>query len=153
MVRTSQQAAVEAVLARQVESGRLPGFVAAVRHRGATAVLTGGRLACGSPAPMAPDTLFRLASVTKLVAGALTLALVADGVLGLDEPVGERLPEPGPPRGGARRGWLPEWPRPRATARRGGPLDDTVPAVRPITLRHLLTNTAGLGWAPDLGPL
>jgi CubicO group peptidase (beta-lactamase class C family) len=138
MVRTSQQAAVEAVLAGQVGSGRLPGFVAAVRHRGATAVLTGGRLAVGSAAPMAPDTLFRLASVTKLVAGALTLALVADGVLGLDEPVGDRLPE---------------LARPRVTARRGGPLDDTVPAVRPITLRHLLTNTAGLGWAPDLGPL
>src|SRR4051812_49685574 len=98
MVRTSQQAAVEAVLAGQVESGRLPGFVAAVRHRGATAVLTGGRLAVGSAAPMAPDTLFRLASGTKLVARALTLALVADGGLGLDEPGGGRLPQLAPPR-------------------------------------------------------
>ncbi|WP_448625246.1 serine hydrolase domain-containing protein [Geodermatophilus sp. URMC 64] len=126
------------VLQAQVDSGRLPGFVAAVRHDGDTEVLAGGRLAVDGRAPMEPDTLFRLASVTKPFGGALTLALAEDGVLGLDDAVGR---------------WLPELAEPRVTARRGGPLEDTVPAVRPITVRHLLTNTAGLGWAPGLGPL
>src|SRR3954468_5114628 len=126
------------VLQAQVASGRLPGFVAAVRAGGDTEVLAGGRLAVDGDAPMRPDTLFRLASVTKPFAGALTLALVKDGVLGLDDEVGR---------------WLPELAEPRVTRRRGGALDDTVPAERPITVRHLLTNTSGVGWAADIGPL
>src|SRR5215218_9371323 len=126
------------VLQAQVDEGRLPGFVAAIRAGGSTEVLAGGRLALDDDAPMREDTLFRLASVTKPYAGGLTLALVEDGVLGLDDEVGR---------------WLPELAEPRVTARRGGPLDDTVPAVRPITVRSLLTSTAGLGWAADIGPL
>jgi len=126
------------VLQGQVDSGRLPGFVAAIRAGGRTEVLAGGRLAVGGNAPMRPDTLFRLASVTKPFAGALTLALVEDGVLGLDDEVGR---------------WLPELAAPRVLVRRGGPLDETVPAQRPITVRQLLTNTSGIGWAPDIGPL
>src|SRR3954469_8039086 len=126
------------VLQGQVDSGRLPGFVAAVRAGGSTEVLTGGRLAFDGDAPRRPDTLFRLASVTKPFAGALTLALVEDGVLGLDDEVGR---------------WLPELAAPRVLARRGGPLEETVPAQRPITVRQLLTNTSGIGWAPDIGPL
>src|SRR3954464_9035534 len=115
------------VLQGQVDSGRLPGFVAAIRAGGSTEVLAGGRLAVDGEAPMRPDTLFRLASVTKPFAGALTLALVDDGGLGLDDEVGR---------------WRPELADPRVTARRGGPLEDTVPAERPITVRHLLANTA-----------
>src|SRR5689334_13347301 len=126
------------VLQGQVESGRLPGFVAAIRAGGRTEVLVGGRLALDGDAPMRPDTLFRLASVTKPFAGALTLGLIEDGVLALDDEVGR---------------WLPELAEPRVTARRGGPLDETVPAQRPITVRHLLANTAGLGWSADIGPL
>src|SRR4051812_45770166 len=126
------------VLQAQVDAGRIPGFVAAIRAGGSTEVLAGGRLAVDGEAPMRPDTLFRLASVTKPFAGALTLALVEDGVLALDDEVGR---------------WLPELAQPRVTARRGGPLSETVPAERPITVRHLLANTAGVGWAPDIGPL
>src|SRR4051794_35431109 len=126
------------LLQGQVDAGRLPGFVAAIRHAGRTEVLTGGRLAVDGDAPMAEDTVFRLASVTKPYAGALTLALVEDGVLALDDEVGR---------------WLPELAEPRVVTRRGGPLDDTVAAERPITVRHLLTSTAGVGWAPDIGPL
>src|SRR5437870_1017849 len=104
------------VLHAQVDSGRLPGFVAAIRAGGRTEVLAGGRLSLDGDARMEPDTLFRLASVTKPFAGALTLALVADGVLGLDDEIGT---------------WLPELAEPRVTAGRGGPLEDTVPAERP----------------------
>ncbi|MGY1823554.1 serine hydrolase domain-containing protein [Geodermatophilus sp. SYSU D00079] len=129
---------VRAVLQRQVDSGRLPGFVAAVRARGETVVLTGGTTAAGGTAPMREDTLFRLASVTKPFAGALTLALAEDGVLGLDDPVAR---------------WLPELAAPRVLRDRSGPLTDTVPAERPITVRHLLTNTPGFGGLWDGSPL
>lgn len=70
---------------------------------------------------MTPDTLFRLASITKPMVSALTLALVRDGVLGLDDPVTRWLPD-----------FQPEAP------------DGTRP---PITLRQLLTHTAGLSYS------
>src|SRR4051795_4935706 len=73
---------VAAVLQAQVEAGRMPGVVAAVRYQGTTEVLVGGRLAVDDSAPMRSDTLFRLASVTKPFGGALTLALIQAGVLG-----------------------------------------------------------------------
>lgn len=129
---------VRDVLRRQVDDGRLPGFVAAVRHRGATEVITGGTTAAGGDELMRPDTLFRTASVTKPVGGALTLALWEDGVLGLDDPVGE---------------WLPELAAPRVLRDPAGPLADTVPAERPITVRHLLTGTPGFGGIWDGSPL
>jgi CubicO group peptidase (beta-lactamase class C family) len=129
---------VQDLLDAQVAEGRMPGYVAAVRAGGRTTVLAGGSTAVGGGAPMTVDTQFRLASVTKLVAGALTLSLVEDGVLALDDEVAR---------------WLPELAAPRVLADPAGPLDDTVPAARAITLRHLLTNTAGLGLVPQAGPL
>ena len=82
------------VLDAQVAQGRYPGYVAAVRHAGRTEMLTGGRTAIepDSP-PMTTGTLFRIASVTKPMGGALTLSLVADGVLALDDPIARWLPE------------------------------------------------------------
>ena len=58
--------------------------------------------------PMEEDTLFRIASVTKPIGGALALGLVQDGVLGLDDPIG---------------GWLPEAANPRVLVAPDAPLD------------------------------
>jgi CubicO group peptidase (beta-lactamase class C family) len=81
----------------------------------------------GAP-PMQDDTLFRIASVTKPIGGALALSLVQDGLLGLDDPVGT---------------WLPEMAAPRVLVDPEGPLDRTVEAQRPVTVRHLMTGTCG----------
>ena len=98
----------------QVAAGRMPGYVAAVRIRGRVAVRAAGRTAVGSPTPpMRDDTLFRIASITKPMGGALTLALVRDGVLALDDPVAR---------------WLPEAAEPRVLVAPDAPLDRTVPA-------------------------
>jgi CubicO group peptidase (beta-lactamase class C family) len=129
---------VRNVLQRQVDDGRLPGFVAAVRHHDVTEVLAGGTTAARGAEPMRPDTLFRIASVTKPIGGALALTLWEDGVLGLDDPVGQ---------------WLPELAEPRVLRDRSGPLADTVPAERSITVRHLLTGTPGFGGVWDGSPL
>ena len=105
-----------------VETGRFPGFVGAVRIGGHTEVCTGGRLAVDpGSAPMRPDVLFRIASVTKPVGAALALNLVEEGVLALDDPVAR---------------WLPEAADPRVLARPDAPLDETTAAVRPVTVRH-----------------
>ena len=73
----------------RVASGRVPGYVGAVRVRGHVEIHAAGRTAVepDSP-PMRTDTLFRIASITKPMGGALTLSLVEDGVLSLDDEVG-----------------------------------------------------------------
>jgi CubicO group peptidase (beta-lactamase class C family) len=138
MSHLSRFVTVWSMLLAQVESGRLPGFAAAVRYRGEIEVHTGGCLELGGTVPVRPDSLFRIASVSKPFAGVLTLALVEDGVLALDDPVDR---------------WLPELADPRVLADRGGALGDTVAADRPITVRHLLTSTPGFGGIWNDSPL
>ena len=122
-----------------VESGRIAGYVAAVRIGERTEIRAGGRMAIepDSP-PMREDTLFRIASVTKPIGGALALSLVEDGVIALDDPI-ER--------------WLPEAARPRVLVAPDAPLDRTTEADRAITVRHLLTMTAGWGAVMEPTPL
>jgi CubicO group peptidase (beta-lactamase class C family) len=79
---------------------------------------------------MRRDTIFRVASVTKPITAAAAMILVEECRLRLDEPV-DRL--------------LPELANRRVLRRLDGPLDDTVPANRPITLRDLLTFRLGHG--------
>src|ERR1051325_10977551 len=98
------------VLDAQVAAGRMPGYVAAVRIGGRTEIHAGGRRAGEPDSPaMTTDTLFRIASVTKPMGAALTLALVQDGVLALDDPIDR---------------WLPETAKARVLVRRDAPLDE-----------------------------
>jgi CubicO group peptidase (beta-lactamase class C family) len=122
---------MRAVLTRHVANGEVPGLVALVARRGEAHVVTAGTAySGGGGAPMRRDTIFRIASITKQIAAAAAMTLVEDCRLRLDDPVDELLPEL------ANR---------RVLRRPGGPLDDTVPAHRPITLRDLLTLRMGLG--------
>src|SRR5205807_7123216 len=89
-----------------------------------------GVKAFGSDDPMRRDTIFRIASMTKPILATATMMLVEDGKLALDEPV-DRL--------------LPELADRRVLKRIDGPLDDTVPANRPITVEDLLTFRMGYG--------
>ncbi len=77
-----------------VASGRIPGYVGAVRIGGRVATRAAGTTAVESDSPsMTEDTLFRIASITKLIGGALTLSLVEDSLVALDDPVARWLPE------------------------------------------------------------
>jgi CubicO group peptidase (beta-lactamase class C family) len=131
-------APVWALLDEQVADGRFPGCVAAVRHAGRTEVHAVGHLAFGHSAAMRPDTLFRIASLSKPFGGALAMGLVHDGELGLDDEAAR---------------WLPEFAAPRVLADPDGPLADTVPAAQPITVGDLLFMTAGFGLRMDESPL
>ncbi len=122
------------VAAAHVGDDKVPGLVALVAHGDQVHVEALGSLSIGGP-PMRRDSLFRIASTTKPVTGAATLALVREGLLTLDEPV-DRL--------------LPELANPRVLRRMDGPLDDTVPAVRAITVRDLLTFTFGSGMVLEM---
>jgi CubicO group peptidase (beta-lactamase class C family) len=123
----------------QVASGRIPGYVGAVRVRGQEEVRAGGTLAVGAHSePMSEHTLFRIASATKPIGGALVLGLVQEGVLALDDPIAR---------------WLPEAANPRVLVAPDAPLDHTTEARRPITVRHLLTMTCGWGAVLETTPL
>jgi CubicO group peptidase (beta-lactamase class C family) len=130
-----------AAAAAHVGDETVPGLVALVARGDQVHAEALGSLSIGGPA-VQHDSLFRIASTTKPVTGAATLALVGEGLLDLDEPV-SRL--------------LPELAEPRVLRRMDGPLGDTVPARRPITVRDLLTFTFGFGpgragWPPGPGP-
>jgi CubicO group peptidase (beta-lactamase class C family) len=125
---------VRAAAERHVGDTRVPGLVALVARGDEVDVVALGHLTIGGP-PVQRDSLFRIASVTKPIAAAATLAVIAEGRLGLDEPV-DRL--------------LPELADRRVLTRPDGPLDETVPATRAITTRDLLTFTFGFGMMPEM---
>jgi CubicO group peptidase (beta-lactamase class C family) len=120
--------------ARHVGDEKVPGLVALVARGDQVHAEALGRLAVGGP-PVARDSVFRIASTTKPITAAVTLALAADGLIGLDEPV-DRL--------------LPELAGRRVLRRMDGTLDETVPADRAITARDLLTFTFGFGMVGEM---
>jgi CubicO group peptidase (beta-lactamase class C family) len=113
------------VMPGYVERGEVPGLVALVTRRDETHVE-----ALGGSDPVRRDTIFRITSMTKPITAAAAMILVEACKLRLDEPV-DRL--------------LPELADRRVLNRLDGPLDDTEPAKRPITLRDLLTFRMGFG--------
>ncbi|HWC37444.1 MAG TPA: serine hydrolase domain-containing protein [Acidimicrobiales bacterium] len=122
-------ARVDEVVEGAVAQGQAPGVVAAVSRGGRTHVAAAGALAVGG-APMRRDTLFRITSNTKPMTAAVVLTLIDEGLLQLDAPIDELLPE------------LADR---RVLLKPDGPLGETVPAQRSITVRDLLTFTWGFG--------
>ncbi|WP_027344420.1 serine hydrolase domain-containing protein [Hamadaea tsunoensis] len=118
------------VLNRHVESGRIPGLVALVSRGETTHVETIGTMRHDGGPAMSRDTIFRMASTSKPVSVAAAMVLLDECRLRLDDLVQE---------------WLPELADRQVLRRIDGPLDDTVPARRPITVRDVLTSTFGLG--------
>ncbi len=117
------------VMAGYVERGEVPGLVLAVSRRGERVVEPIGATDLDGT-PIRGDTIFRISSLTKPITAAATMICVEECKLRLDEPVDRLLPE------------LAD----RAVLRQvGGPLTDTVPASRPITVRDLLTFVWGFG--------
>lgn len=129
---TSHFQPLHAALQAQVQRGFLPGVSTALL-RGREVV---DRFVCGhadieASTPLREDHLFRVFSNTKLVTSCAVLLLVEQGLLTLDDPIERYLPELG------QRQVL----RPGATD-----LGDVEPARQPITVRHLMTHTAGLSY-------
>jgi CubicO group peptidase (beta-lactamase class C family) len=121
-------------MAARVDRGELPGIVLLVARGDDVTVDAIGVTRFGGDVPLRRDTPFRITSMTKPVLAAVTMMLVEDDVLDLEEPV-QRL--------------LPELAGRRVLVRPDGPLDETVPAHRPITVDDLLTFRLGFGMVGD----
>ena len=124
---------LHALLEPYVGYGTLPGAVGLVARGNRTEVTVAGFAAIGG-APMARDSIFRLASITKPITAAAVMMLVEDGRIGLADPVAP---------------WLPELAEPKVVRTPASAVDDVVPATRPITVFDLLSSQAGYGFASD----
>ncbi|KAA2253916.1 beta-lactamase family protein [Solihabitans fulvus] len=122
------------ILQRHVDNGSMPGAVALVGRGDEVEVAAVGSVDVEGSAPMARDSIFRVASITKPVTAAAVLMLVEDGRIALHDPVAR---------------WLPELATPTVVRTPGGPVDDVVPAARPILVLDLLTSRAGYGFPAD----
>ena len=123
---------LEEVVGGHVDGGGVVGASWLVARGGEVHHGVAGTLEDGGGPPVAEDTIFRISSMTKPVTAIAALILVDECTLRLDEPVDR---------------WLPELADRQVLVRPGGPLDETVPAHRPVTLRDLLTFR--LGWGMD----
>lgn len=91
-----------------------------------------GNLALGGTTRVDADSLYRIYSMTKPITGMAAMMLIDDGKLGLDQPIAELLPA---------------FSNMMVQKTYDGSITDLVPAERPITVRHLMTHTAGLGYS------
>ena len=133
-------AQVAPALQAVVEAGDLSGFVTLIWRKGEVVqVNTIGRRDIAADAPMTRDTLFRIASMTKPVTTIAALMLLEDGKLRLEDPITK---------------WLPEFAGMQVLKDAAGPIDDTYPAARDITVEDLMTHRAGLAYAfTSVGPI
>jgi CubicO group peptidase (beta-lactamase class C family) len=122
------------VLETHDSKGAVPGAVALVAHGDCVEVEAVGSVDAAGTALMARDSIFRIASITKPITAAAVMMLVEDGGVALDDPVEK---------------WLPELASPVVVRSPAGPVDDVVPAARPITVADLLTFRAGYGFPSD----
>lgn len=95
-------------------------------------VIARGTLAIGQPTPAGIDSLYRIYSMTKPITGMATMLLIEEDKLELDQPLAEILPA---------------FADMQVQKTYDGSITDLEPAERPITIRHLLTHTAGLGYS------
>ncbi len=132
---------IDAVLKSAADRGELPGVVAlAGTDTGTIYEGAFGKRDLSAPATMTIDTVFWVASMTKAVVSAAAMQMFEQGKVGLDQNLGEILPEL------AKAQVLEGW------GDRGEP--KLRPARKPITLRYLLTHTAGFSyemWNADIG--
>jgi CubicO group peptidase (beta-lactamase class C family) len=121
---------IDGWMRRQVEEGKLPGLLTMVaRRRQVVWLRTTGMADLARGKPMAPDTIFRIYSMTKPLTSVAVMMLYEQGLFQLDDPITRFLPCFRDMRvftGGSRTKW------------------ESVPAERDITFRDLLSHTSGL---------
>ena len=131
---------VTTTLQAAVDRGDLGGIVTLIFHRGEVVQVDAvGYQDPETRKPMARDTIFRIASMSKPIAAVATLMLLDDGKIALDDPVDR---------------WLPELANPMVLADPTAPLDSGTPSPHPIRVIDLLTHRSGIVTPRDpAGPL
>jgi CubicO group peptidase (beta-lactamase class C family) len=123
-----------------IDAGDLSGFVTLIWRKGEELQFNAlGQRDIASGAPMTRDTLFRIASMTKPITSVAALMLMEEGKLRLDDPISK---------------WMPEFTDMRVLKDAQGPVEDTYPAPRAITIEDLMTHRSGLAYGfTSIGPI
>jgi len=123
-----------------IDAGDLSGFVTLIWRKGEEIQFNAlGQRDVEAGAPMTRDTLFRIASMTKPVTTVAALMLLEEGKLKLDDPISK---------------WAPEFANMQVLKSATGPVEDTYPSPREITVEDLMTHRAGLAYAfTSIGPI
>ena len=125
---------IDRLLGQYVEQGKIAGAVALVLHDGKPVYERAvGWSDKEAKRKMTPTTVFRIASQTKAITSTAVLALMEEGKIGLDQPVGD---------------FIPTFAKTTVAVRRGAGIT-TTPAKRPITIKDLLTHTAGISYGME----
>jgi len=132
--------AVAAMVDSYVTQRKVSGMLATLGlGAGAPGTIARGLEAFDDPDAMGLDSLYRLYSMSKPVTGMATMLLIDEGKLRLDQPLADLLPK---------------FAKMQVQVTPDGSITDLRPAKTPITIRHLLTHTAGLGYSiVQKGPL
>ena len=135
---TERLARLDKVLQQYVDENRLAGVVALVLRDGQPVYERAvGWSDKEAGRKMTADTIFRIASQTKAITSVAILSLVEEGKIGIGDPVSR---------------YIPGFAKTTVAVQKegGGPGDiDVVPAKRPITIRDLLTHTAGISYGTE----
>jgi CubicO group peptidase (beta-lactamase class C family) len=123
-----------------IDAGDLSGFVTLIWRKGEELQFNAlGHRNIETGAPMTRDTLFRIASMTKPVTSIAAMMLMEEGKLRLDDPISK---------------WAPEFAEMRMLKDPTGPVEDTYPSPRQITVEDLMTHRSGLAYAfTSIGPI
>ncbi len=133
-------AGIEPALKSVVDSGDLSGAVTLVWRDGEELQFNAiGQRNIEAGLPMTRDTLFRIASMTKPITSAAAMMLLEEGKLALEDPITR---------------WAPEFSNMRVLKDPTGPVEDTYPSPRDITIEDLMTHRAGLAYGfTSIGPI
>jgi CubicO group peptidase (beta-lactamase class C family) len=135
---TQRLARINQMIGRRIAAGDLAGAVTVVARHGKVAHhVSQGMMDLESKKPIAPDTMFRIASMTKPIMGVAVMMLVEEGALRLNDPVSKYIP--------SFKGMKVAVAQPGGGGRGAEPQFYTVPAQREITIKDLLTHVSGLG--------
>ncbi len=139
-ISSSGLAAIGPALQGVVDAGDLSGFVTLVWRKGEVVRVDAvGQRDIAGGKPMTRDTIFRIASMTKPITSVAALMLMEEGKLRLEDPITR---------------WAPEFADMQVLKAANGPLDQTVPAARDITIEDLMTHRAGLAYGfTSVGPI
>jgi CubicO group peptidase (beta-lactamase class C family) len=125
---------LDAMLEESVSSGEIPGVVALIVRNGKVVYHSAkGKADVESGKDMSKDAIFRIASQTKSITSTAVMMLWEEGKFRLDDPISK---------------FIPEFKNPQVLQnfRYGDTTFTTIPAKREISIRHLLTHSAGIGY-------
>jgi CubicO group peptidase (beta-lactamase class C family) len=139
-VDAAMLAKIPPALQAVIDAGDLSGFVTLTWRKGEELQFNAlGHRDIEAGLPMTRDTLFRIASMTKPITSVAMLMLIEEGKVRLEDPITK---------------WMPEFKDMRVLKDAQGPVEDTYPAPREITVEDLFTHRSGLAYAfTSIGPI